>query len=334
MRTSTNVGTGATAGQRSDPADKWLRSALHARHPIFATLRPVDVVLINASVFSLPASQRAAAIVYDGTVDLGLWRPPGPDRDLLYAYGDTLPGVLGKERALLPGGRLELGQALRLHPGKLRCDYLIWVGSRPEHGDAEPSPAPPVAVIEQVTESALELASKHDTSRVAFGAIGMGRDQADAADRMAAVVRGAHAFRAKCLAQGQSTPIEEVLVCSPSAADVAKARRSTARLTKTAEVAEPRAAAATTGSRRSAAGAGRSVSTASRRGRSRKLDPAEVARERTRAAPYDRSRSYNEGEWFVHPKFGTGQVQLVLGPERMVTALFEDGEERRLIHER
>jgi hypothetical protein len=76
------------------------------------------------------------------------------------------------------------------------------------------------------------------------------------------------------------------------------------------------------------------VTTASRRGRGRRLDPEEVARARTRAAPYDRTHAYHEGDWFVHPTFGAGQVQLVLGPERMVTALFEDGEERRLIHAR
>src|SRR5262245_27596411 len=110
----------------------------------------VEVALVNASVFALPASQRASAIVYDGTSDLGLWRPPGLDRDLLHAYGDTLGGVLGKERALLRGRALELGQALRLHPGKLRCDYLIWVASRPPHGDAEPAAAPALSALEQM----------------------------------------------------------------------------------------------------------------------------------------------------------------------------------------
>lgn len=293
----------------------------------------MDVVLINASVFSLPGSQRAGAIVYDGTVDLGLWRPPGPDRDLLHAYGDTLGAVLAKERSLLASGRLAPGQAVRLHPGKLRCDYLIWVASRPPHGDAEPAPAPPISELEQMAVAALSLASKHDTSRVAFGVIGAGRDQGDAADRMAAAVRGAHAFRAKCLQESASSPIEEILVCSPSAADMAKARRLTARLTKTAAV-EPQRAPAEP-ARRTQSGAARSVTSASRRSRGRnKLDPAEVARARQRAEPYDRSRTYREGDWFVHPTFGTGQVQLVLGPERMVTALFEDGEERRLIHER
>jgi hypothetical protein len=292
----------------------------------------VDVVLINASVFSLPASQRAGAIVYDGTIDLGLWRPPGPDRDLLHAYGDTLPGVLNKERALLSTGALAPGQAIRLHPGKLRCDYVIWVGARPPHGDAEPAAAPPPANLEQLAVAALSLASKHDTSRVAFGVLGAGREQGEPADRMAALVRGAHAFRARCLQECISTPIEEVVICSPSAADLAKARRLTARLTKTAPVEPLRTASAP--ARRAESSAARSVSSANRRGRSRKLDPDEVARARARAEPYDRSRSYHEGDWFVHPTFGAGQVQLVLGPERMVTALFEDGEERRLIHAR
>jgi O-acetyl-ADP-ribose deacetylase (regulator of RNase III) len=295
----------------------------------------VDVVLINASVFSLPGSQRAGAIVYDGTIDLELWRPPGPDRDLLHAYGDTLGAVLAKERSLLASGRLAPGQALRLHPGKLRCDYLIWVGSRPPHGDAEPSPAPPLEALEQVARSALLLASKHDTSRVAFGVIGAGREQVDAGDRMAAAVRGAHAFREQVLQEALSTPIEEILVCSPSAAEVAKARRLTSRLTRTAAVEPPRGAAEP--ARRAASsqsGPGRSVTGAGRRSRGRKLDPAEVARARTRAEPYDRSRTYHEGDWFLHPTFGVGQVQLVLGPERMVTTLYEDGEERRLIHDR
>jgi hypothetical protein len=52
------------------------------------------------------------------------------------------------------------------------------------------------------------------------------------------------------------------------------------------------------------------------------------------AAPYDRTHAYYSGEWFIHPSFGAGQVQAVFGPERMFTALFEDGEERRLIHAR
>ncbi len=298
----------------------------------------MDVVLANASVFALPGSQRAGAIAYDGTIDLGLWRPPGPDRDFVGLYGDTLTSVLAKERSLLSSGKLALGAGVRLHPGKLRCDYLIWVGVKPPHGKDEPAPAPSLSVIEQAVAAALELASKHDTSRVAFGVFGAGPGQAEPSDRLAAVVRGAHEFRAKLLQKGASTPIEEVLVCSPSSADIAKARRLTARLTKTVamEPATPPAvrSGARGGSSRSASPA-RSVSTpASRKGRSRRLDPAELSLERTRSLPYDRTHVYIQGDWFLHPTFGIGQVQLVLTGERMVTALFEDGEERKLIHAR
>src|SRR5262249_46516338 len=154
------------------------------------------------------------------------------DRDLLHAYGDSLTSVLAKERSQLARGKLEVGQALRVHPGKLRCDYLIWVASRGPHGETEPARAPALSEIEVLTRAALELACKHGTLRVAFGPLGAGRDAADAAERLAAVVRGADAFRAQRMQEGKSVPVEEVLVCAASAADVAKARRLTARLAK------------------------------------------------------------------------------------------------------
>ena len=153
--------------------------------------RTVEVALINASVLALPASARASVIVYDGTEDLGLWRPPGPDRDFADAYGDTLMALLAKERGQLSGGKLKLGQALRIHPGKLRCDFVIWLASRPPHGDSQPAPAPELSAIEGLCAAALRLAEKHDVERVAFGPIGAGPGAADAGERMAAVVRGA-----------------------------------------------------------------------------------------------------------------------------------------------
>jgi hypothetical protein len=36
----------------------------------------------------------------------------------------------------------------------------------------------------------------------------------------------------------------------------------------------------------------------------------------------------------LHPSFGAGQVQTVLGPERMIEVLFGDGQQRKLIHAR
>jgi O-acetyl-ADP-ribose deacetylase (regulator of RNase III) len=293
----------------------------------------MDVVLINASLYELPPSHRAAAIVYDGTSDLGLWRPPGPDRELLQAYGGTLAPALDKERGQLPNGRLALDQALRLHPGKLRCDYLIWLAGRPPHGKTEPAPAPDLDAVERLAQAALMLASKHGTLRVAFGALGAGANAADVASRMAAVVRGADAFRAARLQQGAALPIEEVLVCASSAAEVAKARRLTAKLSRQAPLPPPPAAPRET--KRAARSTSPRASGAPKRARGRnRPDPSELAAARVRAAPYDRGRMYLTGEWFIHPSFGAGQVLTVLGPERMLTALFEDGEERRLIHAR
>jgi O-acetyl-ADP-ribose deacetylase (regulator of RNase III) len=289
----------------------------------------VEVALINASVLALPASARAGVIVYDGTEDLGLWRPPGPDRDFQDAYGDTLTSLLAKERAQLPGGRLPRGQALRIHPGKLRCDFLIWVASRPPHGDEQPAPAPDLAAIEQLSQAALRLAEKHDAERVAFGALGAGPGAADAAERMAAVVRGARAYEAECLRRGAAPPLEEVLVCAPNAADVAKAKRLTSTLAKQVTPAPtprfdrsdppPRAPARKPSTPRRAKG---------------KLDPEQLAMARSHAGTYDRTQTYATGDWLMHPSFGAGQVQSVATAERMITVLFGDGQERRLIHQR
>jgi hypothetical protein len=136
-------------------------------------------------------------------------------------------------------------------------------------------------------------------------------------------------------------------VCSINAADVAKARRLTARLAREQAAAqspsaeEPKAAKkarATGGGSRTASGVGKRSASASsaagRRTRAKRLDPAEVSSARVRATPYDRGHIYGVGAWFLHPTLGMAQVQDVLPAERMVMALFEDGQERRLIHAR
>lgn len=308
----------------------------------------MDIVLVNAAALGLPTSRRAGAIVYDGTRDLDLWPPPGPDRDLLQAYGPSLESVLTRERGQLPGRSLARAQALRVSPGKLHCDYLIWVGAREPHGDDEQAPACALDALGAVARAALELADKHHTSRVAFGVLGGGPGAADPSERLAALVRGASAFRDACKQAGRVPAIEEVLVCSPSAAEIAKARRATERLTRQASLPPPVRSAATS-SRASAPRATRSRSTSSasstrspsssstapggaRKPRGNHLDRTELEAARTRALPYDRARTYSEGDWVMHPKFGVGRVQSVLVVEAMVMVLFEDGEQRRLLH--
>ena len=300
----------------------------------------MDIVLVNASVYGLPTSRRAGAIVYDGPTDLDLWRPPGPDRELLHVYGDSLTNALDRERKELPGRSLSIGQALRVHAGKLHCDYMIWVASRPPHGDEEQAPAPAASLLETVAQNALELAHKHHTTRVAFGVLGAGPGAADAGDRLAALVRGAHAFRASLRDGGRASSIEEVLVCSTSAADIAKARRATERIAKqdmtplarpeaSAPASRSRSAGSSGGTRAASSGGSRAGSGASRA--RKRLDPMRIEQARASAAPYNRARGYVVGEMFIHPKFGVGEVQTVLRAENMVMVLFEDGEERRLL---
>ncbi len=273
-------------------------------------------------------------VIYDGTQDLGLWRPPGPDRDLWDAYGDALPAVLEKEQKRLPKRRLDLGGVLRLHPGKVHCDFLIWVASRPAHGETEAAPAPSLEVIQDIARRAIEFVAEHDVVRVAFGALGRGKNEAPAADRMAAIVRAVAAYKEACFAAERPTHIEEVIVCDPSSANVAKAKRMVERLARTgyvepAPVAQKSSAAPKARSVKSSSG---TASGARKRGPAR-LSADDIASARVRSKAYDRARSYREGEWLIHPSFGVGQVQLVK-PDRMIAVLFETGEEKTMIHER
>jgi O-acetyl-ADP-ribose deacetylase (regulator of RNase III) len=254
-------------------------------------------------------------------------------------YGESLVNSLDRERKELPGRTLTIGQAVRVHAGKLHCDYMIWVASRPPHGDEEPAPAPATALLETVAQNALELAHKHHTTRVAFGVLGAGPGAGEPGDRLAALVRGAHAFRASLQASGRASSIEEVLVCSASAADISRAKRATERMAKQDVVPVAAARVDVTPTRtRSAAGSGSraasGVGSGARTGGSRakkRLDPNRIEQARASSAPYNRTRSYVAGEMFIHPKFGVGEVQTVLRADNMVMVLFEDGEERRLL---
>lgn len=288
----------------------------------------MDVLLINASVFRLPSTHRAGAIVYDGTVDLGLWRPPGPDRDLWDEYGPDLPRNLEKEKEKLEEGRLRPSQVLRLHPGKLHCDFLVWVGLRPPHGQTEQASAPSAEDVEKAVQNALMFAAEHNVVRIAFPAMGVGRDAEDASERLVRVVRTAHAYAERCFAEGRPPGIEEVLVCDLSSIAVTRARRQVASLAKAVESEKP-ASSKPAPRRRATTGSGK------KRGRSTppKLDPDHIAHARATAEAYDRTQEYIEGDWFVHPKFGVGRVEEV-HPERMITVRFEDGEAKKMVHAR
>lgn len=237
----------------------------------------------------------------------------------------------------MPDGELEEGGLLRLHPGKLHCDFLIWVASRPPHGETSASPAPGVDVVEDITRRVIEFVAQQDVVRVAFPALGAGRGEAPVPERMAAIVRAVAAYKEACFAAERPTHIEEVIVCDASSANVAKAKRMVERLARTGYVEPPPAPAPSRSSSAStSSGSRRTPAAKSGEGTRRKgvrLRPEDVAAARARSQPYDRSKHYLEGEFFIHPTFGVGQVQLVK-PERMVVVLFENGEERTMIHDR
>lgn len=275
-------------------------------------------------------SRRAGAIVLDGPTDLQLWRPPGPDRDFAEAYGPQVNDVLDKERRRLDDGKLALGDLLRLHPGKVHCDFVIWIASRPPHGNTAPAPAPSLEVIFKGVKDALAFAAERNVVRIAFGALGAGPGEAETSERLATIVRAANEYKEECTAAGRRLAIEEVQVCHPSSALINQAQRMVQKMAKATRP-EPTAAAAPAAkpARKKKLG-----STTTRAPRAPgKLTADEISHARTSAHPYDRTRVYLQNQWLIHTSFGVGRVDIV-HDEKMITVRFEDGLQRKMIHDR
>ena len=294
----------------------------------------MDVQLITSSVLGLPTAQRADVIVHDGTTDLKLWPGPGPDRELLEHYGEELPTVLERERARLEGGMLPIGELLRLHRGRLHCEFLLWVATRePEHRGIQAS-APKAAVLTEAVKSALRFVAQRRVDRVAFGPLGAGPDALGEVERLVLVARAANAYYDECFKAGRPANIEEVLVCHPFSSKVGEARRALGREVKVVQPAPaPAAASEKKATRR------RTTSGPTKKGSRRAAAPKarltedELGRARASAEVYDRGREYVLGDFFVHPKFGVGRVEEIT-PEGFIMVLFEGGETRRLLHRR
>jgi O-acetyl-ADP-ribose deacetylase (regulator of RNase III) len=194
----------------------------------------MDILLTQAAVLNLMTSRRAGAIVFDGPTDLNLWRPPGPERSFAEAYGPQRSDALDKERRRLEGRALALGELLRLHPGKLHCEFVIWVATRPPHDATTQSAAPSLEVVSAAVRSALDYAAERNVVRIAFGPLGAGPGEVDAAERLAAIVRAAHEYKEACTSTGRGLAIEEVQVCHPSSAVITQAQRMVQRMAKAA----------------------------------------------------------------------------------------------------
>jgi hypothetical protein len=188
----------------------------------------------------------------------------------------------------------------------------------------------------------LDFVAERNVIRIAFPALGGGPEALDEAERLAIIARACAAWQESRFAAGLPNPIEEVMVCDPRLSVVTSARKRVASLVK-APPAEPRPAAPearAAGERRPARaaasrGAGRATGAVRGAAAARKprLDEAELQRARATARPWDRAVTYRAGDWFIHSKFGVGQVQDASN-EGKVTVLFEDGESRTLIHAR
>lgn len=294
----------------------------------------MDVNLISTSALELPSSQRVDAIVHDGTTDLRAWPGPGPDRELIEHYGPELATVLERERERLEGGELPIGGMLRLHRGKLHCDFLLWIATRPPEKAGIQAPAPGEEVLVRAVKGALAFVSERHVARVAFRALGAGPGALGDVERLVLIARAANAYHDECYGAGRPTGVEEVLVCHPHASKISEARRSLGRTVKVAALPTPSREESAAPRRRAAGGAAPKKPAGARRGaRVVRLTDEEIGRARATASTYDRARTYAVGDFFLHTKFGVGRVE-ELTPEGFILVLFEGGDTKRLLHGR
>ena len=297
----------------------------------------MDISLVRASIYDLPSRQRLDALVYDGSSDLQLWPGRGADFDLDERFGGRLQEALDAEVRQLPGKLLPLFEVVRVARGRLHCDFLAWVATRPPQSGTRPEPAPDAKGINRAVKAALHFASTRHVKRIGFGALGAGPGELPPAERLIEIIRAAHEYEEQCAQSGHATGVEEVLVCETLGATYQKVAAAVRDMAKIENLlAQAPAARSAAISRRettsASSGAGRKVAT--RKGQ--KLAIHEVDAHRHNAKPYSPRTRFTAGDWVSHTRFGIGRVEEVSPGESTEQArvLFEDGVERRLVHAR
>ncbi len=293
----------------------------------------MDVKLLHTSVYDLPSQLRVGVIAHDGAADMQLWPGRGPDGDLREAWGPRLQEALDAELRQVPGRELKLPGLVRVGRGRLHCDFLLWIATRPPEHGTEREPAPPIALVRESVVAALSFVAERNVQRIAFPALGEGPRAADHVDRLVAIVEAAHDYHERCARDGRAPVVEEVLVCEPVGQHFRAASVRTRALARTTDVAATPGtdAAPRTASQRRPAGESRPKSPAAKKKGG--LDPDELARRRVTAERYDMRLAYAPGDWLAHPKFGVGRVEQIPDPQKMIV-LFEDGERRQMVHGR
>ena len=291
----------------------------------------MDIALLQASAYELPTSKRVGVVVHDGATDLRIWRGPGPDKDLAFAYGSEALNHLLETEKQLAGGVLPTGRLLRLHPGKLHCDFLLWLASRePEQGGVQ-APAPSRELLEEGVKAVLEFVAPRNVIRVAFPALGAGPNAIDDAQRLAIIVKACSAFYEDRLAKGLPNTIEEVLVCDPRLSVVSAARRLVSHIAKAPPPEKPAPGTPAPKAERAPRATAAKGSKAASSPKKTRLEDREVSLALATSKPWDRTVSYKTGDFFIHSKFGVGRVEEVT-TDHFIVVLFQDGEIRRLIH--
>lgn len=306
---------------------------------------------MNSLVYEIPTSRRVGALVYDGSADMRLFRGPGDDRELDRAWGGGLQKALDTERQQQGGEPLPLGAVIRVHYGRLHCNFLLWAVTTPAVPRTEIPTAPSQEAIHDAVVAALEFVAERSIERVAFPALGGGEGAATVEERLLTIARAAHAYAEARRSAGKSTVLEEVIICEPNGKTLRAVERKASEIVqrlndgqsgtsggspfqKTSRASgssATRGTSARSASARTSTGGGR---------RPRKpvepppqLSAEEIKKGRAAAGPYETRRKYSEGDWIKHSKFGLGRVHAIL-EKRAMNVLFEDQSLRKMVHSR
>jgi O-acetyl-ADP-ribose deacetylase (regulator of RNase III) len=294
----------------------------------------MEVTLVQRSIYDLPSKRRVGAIVFDGAADMQLWPGPGPERELQEHYGDGLQRALDNELRQVEGQRLPLGAVIRVHPGRLHCDFLAWVASRPPEPGTTRSPAPPAEVLREGVLTALRFAAERSVERIAFPALGAGPQELGRPDRLALIVEAAHAYQAERKKAGRPPVVEEVFVCEPAGPVFREAKRRIGDKASAEEkVLRPPEQAGKKQRRRRLASKTGGKKSSKARSRKPKLTAEEALKARDTGLSYSMRTTFEEGDLFMHSKFGAGKVVGLPAPGQIL-CVFEDGSERKLVHGR
>ena len=164
----------------------------------------MDVLFLNSSVFDIPSSKRVGAIVHDGAADLRLWPGPSMDRELNDKYGPGLQKALDVELKQLGKESLEALEVVRVHPGRLHCDFLAWIVTRGVELGGSRDQAPAAEQLTAAVMAILQFASGRSVQRVAFPALGDGPGELSVEERLAIIVKTAHRYEEECFAAGRT----------------------------------------------------------------------------------------------------------------------------------